>query len=94
MQLMKMRLVSDEGKVAMNTAEALEFWLEAGHDAGVELIHSPTDLVRENGFMVATQSKAALIQALRIVRWVFLKGNEEQQNAIRELLTEGLDYLA
>ena len=89
-----MGLVSDESKVAMNTAEALEFWLKAGHDPGVELMHPPTDLVREIGFVVATQRKAALIQALRIARWVFLRGNEEQQNAIRELVTEGLGYLA
>ncbi len=91
---MKMGLASDEKKSAKNAAEALEFWLEAGHDAGVELKHPPTDLVREIGFMVATQRKAALIQALRIARWVFLKGSEEQRNAIKELVTEGLGYLA
>ena len=93
-QLMKMELASDEKKTAKNTAEALEFWLEARYDAGIELMHPPADLVREIGFIVATQRKAALIQALRIARWVFLKGSDEQQNAIRELVTEGLGYLA
>ena len=91
---MKMGLASDEGKTAKNTAEALEFWFKAGHDVGVELMHPPTDLVREIGFMVATGRKAALIQALRIARWVFLKGSEEQQNAIGKLVAEGLNYLA
>ena len=92
-QLMKMGLASDEKKTAKNAAEALKFWLEAEHDAGVELMHPPADLVREIGVMVATRRKAALIQALRIARWVFQKGSEEQRDAIGDLVVQGLAYL-
>ena len=89
-----MGLASDNDQVAKDAAGALEFWLRSGKDMAVGLAPPPTDMIQEIGIIIATRRKAALIPALRIARWVFLEGSPEQREAIRDLATQGLGYLA
>ena len=89
--LTRMGLASDNAKDAAN---GLWFWLRLANDPTVELRPPPTDLVREVGMIIATRRKAVLGQALQIAKWVFLDGSSEHRNAIGELASQGLGYLA
>ena len=93
-QSMRMGLASDDDQVAKDAAGALEFWLHSGKDMAVGLAPPPTDVIQEIGVIIATRRKAALIQALRIARWVLSEGSPEQREAIRDLAAQGLGYLA
>ena len=92
-QLMRMGLVSDESQAARNASKALEFWLQTSNDDPTGLVLPPTDLVREIGVIIATRRKASLIHALGVARWIFSKGNTEQQDVIGGLTAQGLSYL-
>ena len=91
---MRMALVSDDHRLARDAARGLQFWLSAANDSAAELRSPPADLVREIGVIIATRRKAALGQALQIAKWVFSDGGSEDRNAIGELASQGLGYLA
>ena len=93
-QSMKMGLVSDDHRLARDAARGLQFWLSAANDSAAELRPPPADLVREIGVIIATRRMAALGQALQIAKWVFSDGGSEHRNAIGELASQGLGYLA
>ena len=93
-QLVRMGLASDDDRAANDAVAALEFWLQPGRGTTAGLVPPPTDLVREIGVIIANRRKAALLQALRVARWVFSEGTAEQRAAIGNLATQGLGYLA
>ena len=93
-QSMRMALASDDHRLARDAAGGLQFWLSAASGSVAELRPPPADLIREIGVIIATRRKAALGEALRIAKWVFSDGSSEHRNAIGELASQGLGYLA
>ena len=87
-------MASDDDRLAGDAARGLWFWLRSVPDSAVELRPPPVDLVREIGIIIAMRRKAALGQALEIARWVFSDGGPEQKDAIGDLASQGLGYLA
>ena len=89
--LMGNALASDDGRRAKNATQALFVWLMG---AAEEVWNAPPDeLVREVGVIVATRRKAALVDALNLVEWVFVNGGRESQVVLKDLVMEGLAYL-
>ena len=93
-QLMRMGMASDDKSVATDAMQGLWYWLDISADCVPELPVPPIDLVREIGVIIATRRKAALARALQTANWVFKNCGLEQRNAIGELVSEGLHYLA
>ena len=93
-QLMRMGMASDDKSVATDAMQGLWYWLDISADCVPELPVPPIDLVREIGVIIATRRKAALVLALLVANWVFKKYDLEQRNAMGELVSQGLHYLA
>ena len=91
---MRKGLASDDTVLAKNAAEGLWFWLRVADDSTVELRPPPIDLIGEIGVIIAARRKTLLVQALQIAKWVFSKGEAEHKEAIGDLASQGLGYLA
>ena len=87
-------MASDDKSIATDAMQGLWYWLDVSADCVLELPPPPIDLVREIGVIIATRRKAALARALQTANWVFKKCDLEQRNAIGELVSQGLHYLA
>ena len=85
-------LASDDPKTAQDAVVALQFWLEAS-SRDDQLVPAPIDLFQEVGVIIFTRRKAALVQALRVAKWIMDKGNVEQRNVLGSLVVQGLGYL-
>ena len=92
--LMKMGLVSEHENLSANALQALHFWLETTTDPTSKLRKPPKDLIREIGFIIAARRRGALVQALQAAKWIFDAGRDIDKKIIKNLLLEGLDYLA
>ena len=88
--LMRNALASD-GRRAKDAAQALFFWLRGAADEAWDV--PPEELIREAGVIVATRRKAALVDALNLVEWVFVNGGGDSQAALKDRVLEGLGYL-
>ena len=88
--LMRNALASD-GRRAKDAAQALLFWLRGAADEAWEV--PPDELIREVGVIVATRRKAALVDALNLVEWVFVNGDSDSQTMLKDRAVEGLAYL-
>ena len=93
-QSMRMAMASDDKSVATDAMQGLWYWLDVTADCVLKLPPPPIDLVREIGVIIATRRKAALAHALQTAKLVFKKCDFEQINAIGELVSQGLHYLA
>ena len=91
--LMRVGLASEDSKVAKSATLGLHYWLRASSASASGLQAPPEDLVREIGVTIATRRKASLAQALNAAEWIFDKGSQEQQNAVREFALHGLGFL-
>ena len=92
-QLMRVGLVSDNPTLAEDAAWGLFHWMKTSNASEASCPKSPIDLVREIGVIVASRKSVSLEAALQIAKWIFDEGNEEQKDAIRELVLQGLGYL-
>ena len=63
-------------------------------DTECEIPQPPDDLVREVGIAIASRRSTAITEALQAAWWIFDKGNESHKDAIRQLVEDGLNYLA
>ena len=90
---MRVGLASDDREVAESATWGLHCWLKESSASTSRLQAPPEDLVREIGVMIATRRKASLGQALHAAKWIFDEGSREQQNVVRELALQGLEYL-
>ena len=92
-QSMRVGLVSDKPIQAEDAAWGLFYWMMTSNVSKDPFPTPPTDLVREIGMIVAARRSVSLDAALRIAKWIFDEGNEDQKDAIRELTLQGLGYL-
>ena len=92
LQALRTGLASDDPKTAQDAVVALEFWLEAS-SRDDQLVPAPIDLLQEVGVVIFTRRTAALLQALRVAKWIMDKGSVEQRNVLGSLVVQGLGYL-
>ena len=92
--LMKTGLVSERENSSVNALQGLHLWLENTIDPTSKLRKPPKDLVREIGFMIAARRRGALVQALQIAKWIFAAGRDIEKKIIKDLVLQGLGYLA
>ena len=92
-QSMRVGLVSDNPILSEDAAWGLFYWMMTSNASKDPFPTPPTDLVREIGMIVAARRSVSLDAALRIAKWIFDEGNEDQKDAIRELALQGLGYL-
>ena len=90
---LRVGLASDDSKVATSAMWGLERWLRESRTSSTTLQVPPEDLVREIGIMIATRRKASLRDALKVAKWVFEEGSPRQQDAVRDMVLHGLEYL-
>ena len=91
--MMRVGLASEDSEIAGSATLGLHYWLRASSASASRLRAPPQDLVREIGVAIATRRKASLAQALNAAEWIFDKGGQEQQDAVREFALHGLGYL-
>ena len=91
--LMRISLVSENADLAYNAAGGLYYWFEAATDPKHQLQPLPDDLIREIGIIIANRRKNVLRWALQVAKLIFEKGNQEQKDAICDLVLQGLSYL-
>ena len=89
--LMRNALASDDGGRTKNATQALFVWLKGALE-GV-WITPPAELIREVGVIVATRRKAALVDSLSLVEWVFMNEVGDWQLVLKDLVMEGLAFL-
>ena len=92
--LMATGMATDDGEAAGDAMWSLGRWMMWASHEGRSFIGPPRHLVREIGRAVAARRHTVLGSALECARWVFEQGDEEKRGAIRELVLEGLGYLA
>ena len=82
---------SRESRVVRNSAGATQFWL---YFAGKGMVRRPPlDLIREVGMIISTGRLDALADALWVAEWVFVHGEETDQDELLEPAIEGLASL-
>ena len=86
--------MSDDDALAASAMSGLRSWLTASKGTETSLRLPPEDLLREVGFKIASRRNAALPQALQLAAWVFNEGTSEHRLEIRNLVIQGLNYLA
>ena len=91
---MRTGLAAEDDTLAGGAAAGLYDWLTTSADAGSQTPPPPDDLVGEIGVLIATRRTVPLGLALQIAKWVFDKGSGAQQEAIRDLVLQGLGSLA
>ena len=91
---MRTGLAAEDDTLAGGAAAGLYDWLTTSADADSQTPPPPDDLVREIGVLIATRRTVPLGLALQIAKWVFDKGSGAQQEAIRDLVLQGLGSLA
>ena len=91
---MRTGLAAEDDTLAGGAAAGLYDWLTTSADADSQTPPPPDDLVREIGVLIAMRRTVPLGLALQIAKWVFDKGSGAQQEAIRDLVLQGLGSLA
>ena len=89
--IMRHALASDDRRRAQNAVRALYIWLRGAAEQAWN--PPPTDLIREVGVIVAALRRSALADALSLVEWVFLNGNDESKKLLKDLVLEGMRFL-
>ena len=85
------RLWSNDARETHDALQAIAFWLRWSKRG--RLGTPPNDLIREIGVVVATRRSVALVHALQIAEWIFVQGDEVQQEELRQLVLDGLGHL-
>lgn len=89
--MFKKALASEKEDLVYSAVAALQYWLYFEQRRIVA--PSPSDLLLEIGFAIATRRTAALDPALWLTKWIYEDGEERDQRALRSLTIEGLEYL-
>ena len=92
--MLRVGLTSDDRELAVSAVSAVRLWMEAAMDTECESPQPPDDLVREVGIAIASRKSTVITGALQVASWIFDKGNESHKAAIRQLVEDGLNYLA
>ncbi len=91
---MKTGLVSDRVTMAEDAMLGLFDWMKTSNSSEISIPEPPTDLVREIGVIIAARRSNSLNIALRIAKWIFDEGNEDQKGIVDEMALQGLGYLS
>ena len=91
---MRIGLVSDEIAQAEDAVWGLFHWMKTSNAREAPCPAPPIDLVREIGVIIASRRNVSLDLALQTARWIFDEGSMEQKDTVRELVLQGLGYLA
>ena len=89
--LLRRALASDDDLLVGRAMSVLQYWLsESNWTPGTIL----DDLVKEVGAIIASRRRVALVDALLCATYVFDRGTLSYQETIRQLVLDGLSYLA
>ena len=91
---MRMGLASDNGELAKGAVKGLDHWLTTSAGSTSHIVPPPNDLIREIGVIIANRRRVCLVPSLCTAKWLMDKGNDEQKELIRELVLQGIGYLA
>ena len=91
---LRVGLTSEDRDLADSAITGVFLWLETALNNTSEIPQPSDDLVREVGIAIASRRSTVIIGALRLACWIFDKGNESHKDAIRQLVEDGLNYLA
>ena len=91
---LRVGMTSNEQDMAADAIEGVRLWIEAALDAESGIPSPPDDLVREIGISIASRRRPVLPAALATARWIFENGGQAHKEAIRQLVQDGLNYLA
>ena len=89
---LRIGLTSSEIEMADDAATSLVRWLERSGGPKAQITAPPQDLVREIGITVASRRNPALAGALVAAAWIFEKGSSQQQETIRGLVQDGMNF--
>ena len=91
---LRVGMTSDDEELAMDAVEGVYLWLKETLNPESLVPQPPDDLVREVGIAVASRRSTVIVSALAVAEWVFREGQESHKEAIRQLVEDGLNYLA
>lgn len=90
----RLGLTSDNGLQVSEAMSTLQSWMIITPSDSDSIIPPPDDLVREIGVVIATRRRVALSDGLSVASWIFESGDTKHQEAISQLVLQGLLYLA
>ena len=91
---LRIGLTSNDEEFAASAASGIHLWISETLNAESQYPDIPNDLVREIGIAIASRRGAVIVQALQLASWIFNEGRESHKEAIRQLVEDGLKYLA
>ena len=91
---LRVGLTSDNRDLASSAMRGVRLWLEAALNNESEIPPPPDDLVREVGIAIASRRSSVITGALLTACWIFEEGHESHKSTIRQLVEDGLNYLA
>ncbi len=92
--MLRAGMTSDNKEFAESAISGILLWLSESWDAESNIPLPPDDLVREIGVAIAYRRSASLAEALQGAQWIFEKGTKASKEMIRQLVEDGLGYLA
>ena len=91
---LRVGMTSDSYELAANALSGVYLWLKATLDSESQIPQPPDDLVREVGIAIASRRSAVIVPALQLAKWIFHEGQDSHKESIRQLVDDGLNYLA
>ena len=91
---LRVGLTSDDRDLADSAMTGVRLWLDGSLNNESEIPPPPDDLIREVGIAIASRRSSVITGALLTACWIFEEGHESHKEAIRQLVEDGLNYLA
>ena len=92
--LLRIGITSNDEQMAADAVWGIHHWLEAASDPSTETPGPPEDLVREIGIAIASRRNTVIVAAMQLAAWIFESGRDTDKEAIKNLASDGLRYLA
>ena len=92
--MLRVGMTSDASEFVESATSAILLWLRESSRAESGTPLPPDYLVREIGLAIAYRRSASLAGALQGAQWIFENGTETSKEIIRQLVEDGLGYLA
>ena len=91
--LIRAGLTADDRRTASTAALGLRRWLESATQADSQSSPPPEDLIREIGYSIASRRNTVTVGALMAAQSIFEHGTDQNKDAIRDFVQDGLNYL-
>ena len=91
---LRVGMTSDNDELATSAASGVYLWLKAASKSESQVTQPPDDLVREVGIAIASRRNTVIVPALQVAKWIFQEGRDSHKESIRQLVEDGLTYLA